>query len=146
MSKNTKKDRKPRATPAEVLASFTREDITACIAECETLRTRKRKLERRLTRVRTQIEEGKHTLDADTLAEMMDDVKEDKTTLRDVSDKLTYKAGKVRRAALAMFKTNTDLFAFVSANIEMIPSADDKMGRTSFVQNVTTDSDVLEMI
>lgn len=136
----TKETKKPRATPAEVVESFTREDILATISEANEIGEKIARAQRRAAR-QTEIVKLLQETKADEkeIAEALEDLADFLQEKQGVELRLTYLESKIRRCAVAMMKAKGRNFLceYITKNIEEIPTVEDKTKRAAFVQDAT---------
>lgn len=136
-----RKSESKRRGAAEVVRTFTREDIIATLAEIAPLAERVVKLRRRIARTEDNIqrETGRkvatvrrvkrinpnHPILTTDVLEMLDDLREDRSIVSEYASKLEYKSGKVRRATLAVVRAaGPEVWAMILTKaIEAFPSA-----------------------
>lgn len=119
--------RAPRKSAAEVVKSFSREDVIGSMKEYRDLRTKALEVQSILSTLKLA------QVDTETMNKVRDMISAESQLRR------TYLADKLRRVALAIVRAEgmDNMLSIIDRNIDSIPLASDKQASAQFAHNVT---------
>jgi hypothetical protein len=129
-----KKQKNARKTAAEVVASFTREDIESANNELSTMKRKLHRLDRLAKSERDNVAnmEELHGKESEEYSEAIQDAKLAMNELSEAFARRNYLLSKLRRVAFALIRAagSEKWNAIISENIHLIPTVADKRNGT----------------